>query len=139
MTLLGAVFPVAPGANCSIASLLALTAHSSPRGSKVSAAIRLSPVSAPESVAIGVALPVAVSEKALTLLLAPLPTHTDALGAADTCSWRARVADVAVGVVASSAVTVKLAVPTAVGVPLITPAADRVSPAGSAPALTDHV
>jgi hypothetical protein len=34
--------------------------------------------------------------------------------------------------------TVKLLDPVAVGVPEIAPAADRVSPAGSDPALTDH-
>jgi hypothetical protein len=40
----------------------------------------------------------------------------------------------------SAACTVKLAVPTAVGVPLNTPLPlDRLSPAGSAPAVTDHL
>jgi hypothetical protein len=39
----------------------------------------------------------------------------------------------------SIAVTVKFEVPADVGVPVIVPAADSVSPAGSTPDVTDHV
>jgi hypothetical protein len=39
----------------------------------------------------------------------------------------------------SSTCAVKLKVPVVVGVPLRTPALDRLSPPGSAPADTDHV
>jgi hypothetical protein len=46
---------------------------------------------------------------------------------------------VAVCVPLSAARTVKFAVPVVVGVPLNTPALDKLSPAGSAPAVTDHV
>lgn len=46
---------------------------------------------------------------------------------------------VCVGLPASVTVTVKLAVPLAVGVPEITPVAGaRVNPAGKLPAVTDH-
>src|SRR5581483_8687820 len=138
-TRLGVTLPVAPGANCSRASLLALATHSSPAESKVSPPIPLSAVIAPDSLAMGAALPVERSEKAFTSLLRPLPTHTDACGAANTCSEKTRVAGVGVGWAASSAVTVKVDVPAVVGVPLITPAGDSVSPAGRAPPLTDHV
>ena len=134
-TRLGATFPVAPGANRSSASLLALATHNSPTVSKVSAPIPLSPVSAPDSVAIGATSPLALSEKAFTLLLAALPTQTAACGAANACSEKARVA-AAGGWDASSAVTVKLAVPVVVGVPLINPVEERVRPAGKEPALT---
>jgi hypothetical protein len=40
---------------------------------------------------------------------------------------------------ASVTLIVKLDVPTVVGIPLNTPAADRLSPFGSVPELTDHV
>jgi hypothetical protein len=46
---------------------------------------------------------------------------------------------VAVWVPLSAARTVKFAVPVVVGVPLNTPPLDKLSPAGSAPAVTDHV
>src|SRR3990170_5051472 len=64
--------------------------------------------------------------------------ETAATGAAVMVRESACVA-VAAGVAESLTRTVKLEVPAAVGVPLITPAALRLKPAGRLPVSTDHV
>src|ERR1700733_3180190 len=131
------MLPGAPGETCPRPPPRLLAPPGPPAESKARPPIPLTPVSGPESVDMGAAVPVAVSENWLMSLLRPLPTHTAGCGVGLTVMVSDLCTSCGVGD-ESTTCTLNVTVPAAVGMPLITPVLDSDSPAGNGPELTDH-